>query len=93
MRPDGSVVQQLGAGAFGQSFSRDGNRVLFNARRGNSIDLMIMDLTTGATVPVTSTPGDETHAEFSADETSIVLRRVQITRRVMRADLSTLLPR
>jgi Tol biopolymer transport system component len=90
---NGKVVQQLGAGAFAQSFSADGNRVLFNARRGNSIDVMIMDLATGASEQVTSTPGDETHAEFSADETSIVLRRVQITRRIMRADLSTLLPR
>lgn len=92
LRPDGSVVQELGPGAFARSFSRDGNRVVFSVRRGNNRDLMMMDLTTGTSEPVTSTPGDETHAEFSADETSIVLRRVQVTRQIMRADLSAMLP-
>jgi Tol biopolymer transport system component len=90
MRPDGTLVRVLGPGSIPQSFSRDGARVLFDLQAGSNRDLAIMDLATGTVTPVTNTPEDETHAEFSADEQSVVLRRVQITRRLMRADISAL---
>ena len=91
MRHDGTRVRELGPGNVPQSFSRDGARVLFDRQAGNNRDLAIMDLATGAVTTVTTTPEDETHAEFSADEQSVVLRRVQITRRLMRADIASLL--
>ena len=76
-----------------QSFSLDGIRLLYQLPAGESKapDLGILDIATGTTTRVTATPETESHAAFAADGNSIILRRVRITERVMRVDVSGVL--
>jgi Tol biopolymer transport system component len=75
------------------SFSLDGTRLLYQIAAGESRapDLGILDIATGRTTRATTTPETESHAAFAADGNSIILRRVRITERVMRADVSGVL--
>jgi Tol biopolymer transport system component len=76
-----------------QSFSLDGTRLAYQlpAGEGRAPDLGILDIATGTTTRVTTTPETESHAAFAADGNSIILRRVRITERVMRADVAGVL--
>jgi Tol biopolymer transport system component len=77
-----------------QSFSLDGTRLLYQlpAGDGRAPDLGMLDIATGTTTRVTTTPETESHGAFAADGNSIILRRVRITERVIRADVSGVLP-
>jgi hypothetical protein len=52
----------------------------------------MLDIATGTTTRVTTTPETESHGAFAADGNSIILRRVRICERVFRADVSGVLP-
>ena len=72
-------------------FSRDGGRLLYGFPAGSSRNIGILDLATGQTTRVTTTPESESHAEFTADGNSVILRRVRITRELKRADIAEVL--
>jgi len=78
-----------------QSFSLDGTRLLYQipAGEGNEPDLGILEIATGATTRLTTTPESEATAAFRSDGQSIILRRVKIVERVMRADMSGIVKR
>jgi Tol biopolymer transport system component len=77
-------------GAIQPRFSANGTRLLYHllAGEGNAVDIGILDIAAGTTTRVTTTPEDESHAAFTADGNSIILRRVKSISRVMRADVS-----
>jgi len=87
---DRTTVATLPANTFPASFSMDGSRLAYrvNAGVGNAADLGILDLASGETTEVTATPESEPIAAFTADGNALILRRVKIVERVMRADVS-----
>ncbi len=90
---DWTTVATLPANTFPASFSMDGRRLAYsvNSGVGNAADLGILDLASGETTEVTATPESEPMAAFTADGNALILRRVKITERVMRADVSGVL--
>jgi Tol biopolymer transport system component len=88
---DGATVATLPPAADPLGFSPDGTRLLYGFQAGPSQDLGILDVATGQTTRVTTTPESESHAEFTADGNSVILRRVRITRELKRADIAELL--
>jgi len=90
---DVATVATLPPTADPLGFSPDGGRLLYGFPAGSSRDIGILDLATGQTTRVTTTPESESHAEFTADGNSVILRRVRITRELKRADVAELLKR
>jgi Tol biopolymer transport system component len=90
---DGSPLTSLPPNSRGLGWSTDSRRLLYgiSAGVGNVGDLGILDIATGDTTRVTTTPEDEPQASFTADGNAVILRRMKTEERVMRADLSGLL--
>ncbi|MEO6066420.1 MAG: hypothetical protein ABJB33_00525 [Gemmatimonadota bacterium] len=104
-QPDGSMRSMVlkGDGSGGRivlgasdqlsRWSDDGHLAIYNINvRGNN-DLGLLDLTTGATRRLTTTPVDETGTEITPDNKMIVFTRVTNTSRIYTADLSDLIAR
>jgi Tol biopolymer transport system component len=90
---DGATVATLPPAADPLDFSSDGGRLLYGFQAGPSQDIGILDVATGQTTRVTTTPESESHAQFTADGNSVILRRVRITRELKRADVAEVLKR
>jgi Tol biopolymer transport system component len=90
---DRAVVASLPPGSFALGSSVDSQRRLYQIQRGvgNVEDIGILDLATGDTIRVTATPESETQAALSADGQSVILRRVRVIQRIMRADVGGVL--
>ncbi|HSR14482.1 MAG TPA: hypothetical protein VLL51_01930, partial [Gemmatimonadales bacterium] len=88
---DGSTVATLPPAANPLGFSPDGSRLLYGFQDGPSQDIGVLDVATGQTTRVTTTSEDESHAQFTADGNSVILRRGRITRELKRADVAGLL--
>ncbi len=93
VRLDGTPIISLGTSNRALGFSPDGMRLLYRTLQAGSEDLAIMDLESGESHALPTTPEVETHAAFSADGSAVILRRVTITERVMRADVRDVLTR
>lgn len=93
VRLDGTPIASLGPSSQAAGFSPDGMRLLYRTTGAGVQDLAIMDLESGESHLLPPTPEVETHAAFSADGSAVILRRVTITTRVMRADVRELLTR
>jgi TolB protein len=89
---DRKVLASFPPNSFPLGASVDSRRRLYQILRGvgNVVDIGILDIETGDTTRVTATPESETHAALSADGQTVILRRVKIVQRVMRADVSGL---
>jgi len=78
----------LGANEVAGNISQDGRSLSYVLRADGGNDLGIFDLATGARKRVTTTPENEGGAEFTPDGKSVVFRRVTVTQRLKKADLS-----
>ncbi|WP_323771635.1 Tol-Pal system beta propeller repeat protein TolB [Antarctobacter sp.] len=69
-----SRILQVGEGvmSFAPRFSPDGRMVVFSLTQGSNTDIFAMDLASGATRRLTSTPSIETAPSFSPDGSRIV---------------------
>lgn len=69
-----SRILQVGEGvmSFAPRFSPDGRMVVFSLAQGSNTDIFAMDLASGATRRLTSTPSIETAPSFSPDGSRIV---------------------
>ncbi len=83
----------LGANETLSRWSDDGHWAIYNINVGGKADLGLLDLTTGATRRLTTTPEDENGAEITPDNKTIVFTRVTNTSRIFTADLSELMAR
>lgn len=92
-RIDGTIVRHLTPAAGPRAFSPDDGRFLFSISSNGQDDLAMADVSSGAVTRLTDTPGNESHAMFTAGGDSIVFRRVRITSEVMRADVAALVKR
>jgi len=71
--------------------SEDGRWLSYSLRADGGNDLGVLDLASGATKRITTTPENEGGEEFTPDGKSLVFRRVVVTQRLRKADLSGLL--
>jgi dipeptidyl aminopeptidase/acylaminoacyl peptidase len=78
----GDVVTQV---------SPDGTRALYTKTVDGATEQHILDLVTGSTRRLTTSPESENGAEFSPDGKSVLFRRARITQRVYSVDVSGLL--
>jgi Tol biopolymer transport system component len=83
----------LEANQFPVAWSPDGRQLLFRYTVGQPYDLGILDLASGSTRRITSTPASEFGTEWSADGTTLVFIRQVSDYGITTADLSRLLAR
>lgn len=94
LKADGSGGRiVLGASDQFASWSDDGRLAFYRINVGGHDDLGLLDLTTGATRRLTTTPEDETGTELTPDNKTIVFTRTTNTSRIYSADLSELMAR
>lgn len=86
---EGRVI--LKAGEFPQQWSADGKSLLYYFTVGGANDIGILDVKTGATKRLTTTPQSENGAEFTPDGKTVVFRRAQTIQRVGAVDVTKLM--
>ncbi len=85
----GRVILQTGE--FPRGLSRDGRSLLYSMSVGADGDLGLLRLGDGTKRRLTTTPENESGAEFALDGETVIFRRAKITQRIYSTDLSKLL--
>ena len=81
----------LGPGEVAGLWSPDGKSILYYLTAAGATDAAILDVATGKTERLTTTPQSEVGGEFTTDGKQVVFQRLSITQRLQKVDLTRLM--